>query len=620
MSRSPVKLPPADGELALLVESLCEGTIAAEQRDRLESLMANDREAKLYYVAYMDLHAQMQWLTRGEAQKERAEGGRRKAETKGSGVGGQGPVLQPPASRLPPTTPPIILDPSTTHHPLSATHSSLGSWAFSYAVATVFVCLLILGAWAVKISHRHEFAVDNSRRLTASGSSAAEHPQIQFVGRITGMADVEWSDDPDYLPPAGIHVSLGRDYKLDSGLMEITYDSGARVILEGPCTYEVESARGGYLERGKLTARVETKDLGFWVQGSEHSPFSTLHSPLFAVRTPTAKITDLGTEFGVEVSEGGITESHVMQGNVEVQVLTEKGAGDRKPVEAGHAVKVVADKMTISAAKFIPDRFVRRMNNQLDVRAENAYISSVLADEPLAYWPLNEPPSSRRFLDHSGNGFHGRAIGSLLAGRPGPLPGYSKSVEMDGGGYIDVGRQDDFVTDNHFSVEAWLLPQGEFWKNNPQLNHSRIISTAGSELPLPEYGWSLGLKPMGPNALPVCLFSPHGYDTGSTMFSGAGLPQSKWTHLAFVFAEDGSATIYLNAEPRATAVIDRPIKVGHAWVSIGVRSNLQDQKWHGRLAHVAVYSKALSVRRILEHYKCREIGLPDNPRRSRKNN
>ena len=42
-------------------------------------------------------------------------------------------------------------------------------------------------------------------------------------------------------------VSLGDKFALSSGLMEITYDTGARVILQGPVTYEVESASGGYL-------------------------------------------------------------------------------------------------------------------------------------------------------------------------------------------------------------------------------------------------------------------------------------------------------------------------------------------------------------------------------------
>ena len=63
--------------------------------------------------------------------------------------------------------------------------------------------------------------------------------------------------------------------------MEITYDTGAKVILQGPVTYEVESPAGGFLSVGKLTARVEgstkygvrstqTADSGQWPVASDN--------------------------------------------------------------------------------------------------------------------------------------------------------------------------------------------------------------------------------------------------------------------------------------------------------------------------------------------------------------
>ena len=75
--------------------------------------------------------------------------------------------------------------------------------------------------------------------------------------------------------------------------MEITYDTGAKVILQGPVTYSVE-ANGGYLAVGKLTGKLEKK-------GSSLQP--RILNP-FVIRTPTATVTDLGTEFGVEVDRG----------------------------------------------------------------------------------------------------------------------------------------------------------------------------------------------------------------------------------------------------------------------------------------------------------------------------
>ena len=50
-----------------------------------------------------------------------------------------------------------------------------------------------------------------------------------------------------------------------------------------------------------------------------------IHHSSFAVRTPTATVTDLGTEFGVEVRESGATSAHVFRGIVEVQPAAKDG-------------------------------------------------------------------------------------------------------------------------------------------------------------------------------------------------------------------------------------------------------------------------------------------------------
>ena len=102
--------------------------------------------------------------------------------------------------------------------------------------------------------------------------------------------------------------------------MEITYDTGAKVILQGPVTYEVESATGGYLSVGKLTARVESEKRKRQCPNLQISSYPRSIS-LVLVRTPTATVTDLGTEFGVEVSKKGYTTSHVFRGSVKSQLL-----------------------------------------------------------------------------------------------------------------------------------------------------------------------------------------------------------------------------------------------------------------------------------------------------------
>ena len=88
------------------------------------------------------------------------------------------------------------------------------------------------------------------------------------MGRITGIVDCQWVG-PKTEVSDGDYVPLGQEYALLKGYLEITYDSGAKVILQGPTRYEVESKTGGFLAIGKLTARVEKWGSGFRVQGSE---------------------------------------------------------------------------------------------------------------------------------------------------------------------------------------------------------------------------------------------------------------------------------------------------------------------------------------------------------------
>ena len=193
------------------------------------------------------------------------------------------------------------------------------------------------GIWSYKITHHQHIAEAPSQSIPSDA-----RPEMVFVGRITGMVDVKWSDDPHFLPPLSsrAYVPLGRKYILSSGLLEITYDTGAKVILEGPCTYEVESTAGGYLALGKLTAKVVS---GQWPVASakpqaanQKSPSSFILHPssLFSVRTPTAIITGIDdAEFSVEVSEEGNTTPHVFRGAVKVQVVGGTGLASGTPRE-----------------------------------------------------------------------------------------------------------------------------------------------------------------------------------------------------------------------------------------------------------------------------------------------
>ncbi len=245
---------------------------------------------------------------------------------KGSGFRGQGSVSSNPQSQFP-NQPIVIIDTSpAAPPPLLSTFFAPGGWPFSYAASTVIVATAILIGWAWRMSNDYRVAtVENSRELTAPGGQATA-PAPELVGRITGTADCRWASAQS--APRNETVPLGRKYELVSGLMEIAYQSGAKVILQGPCTYEVDSLCGGYLSLGRLTARVGG------AESKAANRKSQIPIPKFVVKTPTAVVTDLGTEFGVEVDKQGRTESHVFVGSVKIVRVDAQG-DDRKAVTLG---------------------------------------------------------------------------------------------------------------------------------------------------------------------------------------------------------------------------------------------------------------------------------------------
>ena len=219
---------------------------------------------------------------------------------------------------------------------------------FSLLIAAV---LTGLGLWIASLVY-----VSSPEKIAKNSLPTATivDPTMEVVGKITGMVDCNWAD-PQTATIDGANVLLGRKYALSSGLMEITYDTGAKVILQGPVTYEVKSRNSGFLPVGKLTGKMEVET----AKG-------------FAIRTPTATVTDLGTEFGVEVSKEGNTTSHVFRGSVLVQMVSADGTADGEGhmmyanqsalVEKRSGKQNSGNRMTVFVQSVIPADFVREIS------------------------------------------------------------------------------------------------------------------------------------------------------------------------------------------------------------------------------------------------------------------
>ena len=413
-------------------------------------------------------------------------------------------------------------------------HGTIGFFSqelpFSLLIATV---LTGLGLWfgsMIYVSSPEKIAKDS-----LPPSRSAFTPALEIVAKITGMVDCQWSKDGR--EPAGFDaVLLGRQFKLDSGVMEITYKSGAKVILQGPATYEVESKTGGFMSFGKLTGKMEVEK----AKG-------------FTVRTPTAIVTDLGTEFGVEVSKDGRTTSHVFRGSVSLQAIATDGAS--KPVakvlfenESAHVEKSNnTDGMQLTVLKsFVDTHFVRSLPPS----------KSLSPDQVLAWFRMGEDdhnavdghPVGEKTINRKGR-WHLNTFGSPLYTRDTTARDSSLAVRFSGTKGEYFYSKELFASPNdYFILEAWVRPQSLG-------SGTKYVSYNGRP---GENGYGL----IALNGRWACLLGQVGILKGVKRCH-----PGKWTHLALV-CERGRVQLWVNGRPDGRP-IDSTLNLPNGPFSIG---------------------------------------------------
>lgn len=151
------------------------------------------------------------------------------------------------------------------------------TWAVGLAA-----CFLILAAFSVTWIKR-----PGSRKPTSMAVAVLSQA---VVPRWNSRADAR---------AAGTALEPGW-LRLKSGLVQVTFYSGVRLMIEGPAQVQLVSPRETFCQAGRVVAVVPPQARGF------------------RVGTPQLEVADLGTEFGLNVGRGS-AEVHVFKGEVEYQ-------------------------------------------------------------------------------------------------------------------------------------------------------------------------------------------------------------------------------------------------------------------------------------------------------------
>lgn len=163
------------------------------------------------------------------------------------------------------------------------------------------------------------------------------------VATLTRAIVCHWSPD-SLMPAVGDRLAVGTRLELSEGLVELSFDQGASVVIQGPASFVIDSGSSVSIERGNLTAHVPPQ------------------SAQFIASAPNLTVVDDGTEFGLRIGVAGGTELHVFDGKVRATVQFGAAASPTEmQVAAGDGLK--ADPVS-SAATLMPasdEGFVRHI-------------------------------------------------------------------------------------------------------------------------------------------------------------------------------------------------------------------------------------------------------------------
>lgn len=204
------------------------------------------------------------------------------------------------------------------------------------AAAAVFVCGAVAGKFISSPS-----AIDPVMAGTSSEEISQTQPSpIDVSASITSMVGVEWSDG--VLPKTIQLLAESEPIAWDAGLMEITFASGVRALIEGPAEIQVTGNNDAYLTNGRLVADVPKGAEGFTVSHGQ------------------GRVVDLGTEFAINVpSDLSMVEVGVFSGEVEVY---NKDQNQPVKVFENHAiVHGSSSDMPFESVPFYRENYIRNL-------------------------------------------------------------------------------------------------------------------------------------------------------------------------------------------------------------------------------------------------------------------
>ena len=269
---------PLFSKVHALGVGLLEGTLGESERAELESLILSNPAARKAYLDYVRESACLRWLCVEEFPNvvELASAERRRTQ------------------------------------PEKWRRKRIAAFILGGGIACA-VAIVFANGWLTRGADRGGLVAVNETVPGRVEPQATEIAPVQAdqqsVATITGLGAARWQVPRDARQMLS-RCAIGDRMRLREGSAELTFDAGAQVTVFGPADFEITSATSIRCRRGRVTTLVNDRGKGF------------------SIETPQAKVVDLGTQFGLQISDKGETEVVVFQGSIDVSYAARADAAD----------------------------------------------------------------------------------------------------------------------------------------------------------------------------------------------------------------------------------------------------------------------------------------------------
>lgn len=281
-------------QLRLLLDGFCNRSLDEAQVRELDSLLQSDAEARKAYLAALNMEAEL-FSSHADLEAVPAEVAAPMVERQ--------PTVKPQAAR-------------------SFNWLAIAASLLAVAVGSSFVT--------------RQFVQPVASAAAVRGADAA-------LAKVTGTRNCRWSADArpfEY----GQGIAAGEAVQLAGGLLQLTFADGARVILEGPAEFIVDSRDSAKLISGRLAAVAPPA------------------AKSFTVTTPNLNVIQPAGEFGLVAGIEGGDEVHVFHGQLVARPVSAlEDDGTALALGSKEAVRIFPASTTLARVTLQNDLFVRSL-------------------------------------------------------------------------------------------------------------------------------------------------------------------------------------------------------------------------------------------------------------------